>query len=83
MINGTHSEIIFDIERKAFIKENIKQLLCKDLKKLQHEIAAYEDEIIFWKTADRIGNSAGNLCLHLIGNLNSYIGATLGTTGYI
>ncbi|MEI2737169.1 MAG: hypothetical protein V9F01_00120 [Chitinophagaceae bacterium] len=30
-----------------------------------------------------ISNSAGNLCLHLVGNLNTYIGAELGQTGYI
>ncbi len=65
------------------IKENIEQLLARDLKKLQQEIGDYEDETILWKTVDGIGNSAGNLCLHLIGNLNTYIGATLGNTGYI
>ncbi|NJE06923.1 DUF1572 domain-containing protein, partial [Thermococcus sp. M36] len=27
--------------------------------------------------------SAGNLCLHLIGNLNTYIGKELGNTGYV
>jgi uncharacterized damage-inducible protein DinB len=30
-----------------------------------------------------ISNSAGNLCLHIIGNLNDFIGAGLGNTGYI
>ncbi len=30
-----------------------------------------------------IANSAGNLCLHLIGNLNTYIGAELGKSNYI
>lgn len=28
-------------------------------------------------------NSGGNLCLHLLGNLSTYIGAELGKTGYI
>jgi uncharacterized damage-inducible protein DinB len=65
------------------IKENIEQLLGRDLKRLQQELAAYEDETLLWKTVDGIVNSAGNLCLHLIGNLNTYIGATLGNTGYI
>jgi uncharacterized damage-inducible protein DinB len=65
------------------IKENIEQLLIRDIKKLQQEIVAYEDETLLWKTVDGIENSAGNLCLHLIGNLNAYIGATLGGTDYI
>ena len=30
-----------------------------------------------------IANSAGNLCLHVVGNLNTYIGAELGKTGYV
>ena len=30
-----------------------------------------------------ISNSAGSLCLHLIGNLNHFIGATLGDSGYV
>ena len=28
-------------------------------------------------------NSGGNLCLHLLGNLNTYIGAELGKSGYV
>ena len=28
-------------------------------------------------------NSAGNLCLHLLGNLNAFIGAEIGKSGYI
>jgi DNA-binding transcriptional MerR regulator len=65
------------------IKESIEQLLKRDIKKLQQEIAAYEDEAQMWKTVEGISNSAGNLCLHLIGNLNTYIGATLGGTDYV
>jgi uncharacterized damage-inducible protein DinB len=65
------------------IKETIEQLLVREIKKLQQEIAAYEDETLLWKTVEGISNSAGNLCLHLIGNLNTYIGATLGGTDYI
>ena len=30
-----------------------------------------------------MSNSAGNLALHLIGNLNHFIGATLGNSGYV
>ena len=30
-----------------------------------------------------ISKSAGNLCLHLIGNLNHFIGAVLGKNGYV
>ena len=32
---------------------------------------------------ESISNSAGNLCLHLIGNLNYFVGAVLGNSGYV
>jgi hypothetical protein len=53
-------------------------LLERDLQKLQQEIEAYQDEQTLWRIAPGISNSAGNLCLHLLGNLNTYIGAQLG-----
>ena len=36
-----------------------------------------------WIVKNGIHNSAGNLCLHLLGNLNHFIGATLGHSGYV
>jgi hypothetical protein len=36
-----------------------------------------------WTVNNDISNSGGNLCFHLIGNLNTYIGAEIGKTGYI
>ena len=65
------------------VKENIGQLFERDLQKLKQEIDAYQDESILWQTMNGISNSAGNLCLHLLGNLNNFIGAKLGNTGYI
>jgi uncharacterized damage-inducible protein DinB len=65
------------------IKENIEQLLVRDLQKLKQEMEAYEDESLIWQTSKGINNSAGNLCLHVVGNLNTYIGSILGNTGYI
>ena len=34
-------------------------------------------------TAKEINNSAGNLCLHLVGNLKHFLGATLANTGFV
>lgn len=65
------------------ILQTLKSYLCRDLEKLKQEINAYSDEKKLWITDKGINNSAGNLCLHLIGNLNTYIGAVLGNTGYI
>ena len=41
----------------------------RDLTALEKEITAYSDERNLWITSKHIKNSAGNLCLHVIGNL--------------
>ena len=61
----------------------LQTLFDRDLVKLAQEIDAYHDERVIWHKAPGIHNSAGNLCLHLLGNLNTYIGAELGRTGYV
>ena len=61
----------------------LQKLFTRDLNKLKAEIELYRDEKNIWKTDGAIANSAGNLCLHLVGNLNTYIGAEFGKTGYI
>jgi uncharacterized damage-inducible protein DinB len=58
-------------------------LFERDLLKLKEEINLYKNEEHLWVVKAGISNSAGNLCLHLIGNLNHFIGATLGNTGYV
>ena len=63
--------------------ETIKKLLTRDLEKLKQEISLYKDENKIWVIDGNIANTAGNLCLHLVGNLNTYIGAEIGKTGYV
>ncbi|RTY84694.1 DUF1572 domain-containing protein [Flavobacterium sp. ZB4P23] len=63
--------------------DTLKMLFIRDLNILKSEIESYENESDIWKTQKGIANSAGNLCLHIIGNLNTYIGAQYGKTGYI
>ncbi|HET8964403.1 MAG TPA: DUF1572 family protein [Chitinophagales bacterium] len=55
----------------------------RDLNALGKEINLYNEERNLWITSGTIHNCAGNLCLHLIGNLNHFIGAVLGKTGYV
>ena len=63
--------------------ETLKSLFNRDLNKLKLEIESYQSENQLWTIDKNISNSAGNLCLHLIGNINTYIGDELGKTGYI
>lgn len=65
------------------IRNTLKKLFRRDLEQLKREIELYKDEQKIWYIEKSISNSAGNLCLHLIGNLNTYIGAEFGKTGYI
>jgi uncharacterized damage-inducible protein DinB len=60
-----------------------KHLFRRELDRLKHELEAYRDERNIWRIDQGIANSAGNLCLHLVGNLNTFIGADLGHTGYV
>lgn len=63
--------------------QTLQALFKRDLEKLAGEVSAYKDERRLWITDKNIANSAGNLCLHLVGNLNTYIGAVIGKTGYV
>ena len=63
--------------------EILKTLFNRDLNTLKSEIDSYQNENKIWHIEKSISNSAGNLCLHLIGNLNTYIGTQIGKTNYI
>ena len=65
------------------ITENLALLFERDILKVKTEISLYADETKLWLTAPGISNAAGNLCLHLSGNLQHYIGGILGHSGYI
>ena len=63
--------------------DTLKGLYIRDLTKLKQELALYSSEENIWRIDQNILNSAGNLSLHLVGNLNTYIGAELGNSSYI
>ncbi len=65
------------------LSQTLQALYVRDLRKLKQELELYKNEADIWKIEKQIANPAGNLCLHLVGNLNTYIGATLGNTGYV
>lgn len=65
------------------LTDTLKKLFNRDLNKLKTEIELYQTEANLWIIDQAITNSAGNLCLHLVGNLNTYIGAILGGSDYI
>jgi uncharacterized damage-inducible protein DinB len=62
---------------------SVQTIIERDLEKLEEEIKLYPSEESLWKIKGTIKNPAGNLCLHLCGNLQHYIGGVLGGSGYI
>ncbi|WP_214226219.1 DUF1572 family protein [Pedobacter sp. B4-66] len=65
------------------LKESLKKLLTRDLNKVKLEIEQYQNDKNIWRVENSVSNSAGNLCLHLVGNLKTFIGKELGKTDYI
>jgi hypothetical protein len=65
------------------LKETLIEIFERDLNKLKIEISSYSDESNLWIIEKNIKNSGGNLCLHLIGNLNQFICGVIGKSGYI
>lgn len=63
--------------------DTLLSFLERDLNKLITEIELYKNENNIWKIEKSISNSAGNLTLHLVGNLNTFIGKEIGKTNYI
>jgi hypothetical protein len=58
-------------------------LFDRELGKLEAELGQYVEQKDLWMIAGQISNSPGNLCLHLCGNLQNYIGTVMGETGYV
>ena len=65
------------------INKELQKLFERDLNKLINEIESYQNEESLWLISEDIRNSGGNLALHLVGNLRTYIGKNLGGFEYI
>lgn len=65
------------------MNEALTLLFDRDLKRLRTELEAFQQDAHVWTTTGSISNSAGNLCLHLVGNLKTYIARQLGGHPYV
>ncbi|ALJ00821.1 DinB family protein [Rufibacter tibetensis] len=65
------------------MKAELIKLYTRDLDRLKNEIEAFQRESNLWVTKGEVKNSAGNLFLHLVGNLKTYIGKNLGNYAYV
>jgi uncharacterized damage-inducible protein DinB len=62
---------------------DLSRLINRELASLRDELLAYPDEKAMWEVPKGLPNSAGNLALHLVGNLRFFIGTQLGASGYV
>jgi hypothetical protein len=57
--------------------------ICRELRALERELAAYQTDEQVWLLPPGLPNSGGTLALHAAGNLLHFIGAVLGGTSYV
>ena len=72
-------EAVMDGEMVAWLAK----VLLRDLDSVRSQLEAYPDEDAIWQTPPGMTNSAGTLALHIAGNLQHFIGAKLGGSGYV
>jgi hypothetical protein len=65
------------------VSADFARSLVRELEGFKRELAQFPDDDTVWNTTAGITNSAGNLALHLAGNLQYFIGSVLGGTGYV
>ena len=65
------------------MRNDVRRVLTRELEALAREVELFPDDDVLWKTVPGVTNSAGNLALHACGNLNHFVGAVLGGTGYV
>ena len=59
------------------------EIVGRELDRLSELIASYRDPDSLWNVTGDAQNPPGTLALHLAGNLEHYVGAVLGDTGYL
>jgi hypothetical protein len=64
------------------MKKRVSEFYVKNLLLLKDELDGFINEQEIWKTLPGVNNSAGNLTLHLLGNLNHFIGNVIGKSNF-
>lgn len=63
-------------------QDNLCTELCTFIRQLETEIESFTSESLIWTRPHGIKNSPGHITLHIIGNLQHWIGAFLLHNGY-
>jgi hypothetical protein len=63
--------------------KSLQVVFARDIETLRTEVALYPSDALLWQVVPGCPNPGGNLVLHLVGNLRHFIGAQLGSSGYV
>lgn len=61
----------------------LRAMMVRELDAFIREVEAFPDDISLWHVRPGVANSAGNLAMHICGNLQDFIGRVLGGSGYV
>jgi uncharacterized damage-inducible protein DinB len=62
---------------------SVRCIFERDLRALRREVEAYPADDLLWRPVPGLTNVAGTLALHIAGNVQHFLGACLGSTGYV
>jgi hypothetical protein len=65
------------------ITDSLAALLARELRAVKRELDLYPDDAAVWREIPGVPNTAGTLALHLAGNIQHFVGAILGRSGYV
>jgi hypothetical protein len=65
------------------IEQALRLVLLRELDAFCREVEAFPDDDALWQILPGVPNACGNLAMHVAGNLQHYVGARLGGTGYV
>ena len=63
--------------------EHIHHIMVRELRGMKNEFLAYQDEGDIRRSVPGLPNTAGTIALHVAGNLQHFVGAQLGKSGYV
>ncbi|MFL5578707.1 MAG: DinB family protein [Gemmatimonadaceae bacterium] len=64
------------------MREAVSTVLLRELAALRRAVESYPDDDTIWRLPNGLPNAGGTLVLHVAGNLQHYVGAVLGESGY-
>ncbi len=65
------------------MRDDVRQLMTRELEAFAREVELFPDDDALWRNVPGVANSAGNLALHVCGNLKHFVGGVLGGSGYV